>query len=277
MVNTISRRGKLTKLLYRKEFSPQTNFLYKNYNGSNYDFFKLFGKFIQDFYKNRKMNYLGDFQKRFLHISHKNLLSADVLKSDTNILITKKHALIYTQTLIDEILTAIKKGSNVCFIPLKIFGDPKNPKTGHANMLIFYIKQKKIFRYEPYGLSGKTKFLNEKTDEILTLFTRKEFALYNFDYGKRELVCPQVGPQHYENLGNFDSKTGFCAVFSYLFVVYTLDYRDVDPGKIMRMLDKGPKKSNNNSVHDVRNIEYEIRAFLNIIAYYDNGSVKFVN
>lgn len=267
----IKTNDKLTYILYNDNFNPKNSNFYLRYGPYDHvNFFKQFYGFLTEFYKNKnnERDFISDLNKTDIALYNKDDISMSIFKKHINIIVTSEHVLVYTQSIVDKIKELFKKKRSRAFVALKIFGNP----IGHMNMLTFYNDHRQMLRYEPMGIYGG--FLGTGTDEILSLFLSKEFP--EFKYSNREMICglSGKGPQMYENMGNFDTKKDYCIIFSYLYVIYSLDYPEVDPVNMVRLMDKGKDKSHNK--HDVQNIEYEIRAFLNVLYSYKKKLIKMV-
>lgn len=143
-----------------------------------------------------------------------------------------------TKTVMDQCL---KRGYRYGYFDLSMV----NFKTdsGHKNALLFDLKNKKVYRYEPHGHYSEQTRSRKGINDALNKF----FKRMGYTYISPINFCPKYGPQYKENFQTRFYKEnrsiGHCEVFSMLFLVDLIrnptkspeelmrDYEDMDPNE----------------------------------------------
>jgi hypothetical protein len=181
---------------------------------------------------------------------------------------TTKNYMFLGKELINDIRNCKKR---YLVITLGLTNSDKKNETGHGNSLIFDIENQTIIRFEPHGTDVSiysTSSIDKCMEELVKLLKYKRYVSpVNF--------CPPNGTQHFEGNSKYDTKDGFCGVFSFLFICYVLDFPQYSLTQIHSMMFQGEHKNPNINQNDVVNkrinVSLEVRLFANLIIRLGNG------
>jgi hypothetical protein len=164
--------------------------------------------------------------------------------------------------IIDEIKNCKKR---YIMIELSLNNGDIKSNSGHANSLIFDVENRTLIRFEPHG-TEIFMYCVRSVDKCM----RKLVEMLNYKrYISPVEFCPRLGVQFFEKNSKYDDKTGFCSVFSMLFICYILDFPQYSLKQIHSIMFQGENKNPNIKQNDVENkrinVSLEVRLFANLI------------
>ena len=129
----------------------------------------------------------------------------------------------------------LNKNPNVLILPMILVSLDKSIETVHANMLIFYPRDRYVVRFEPHGGVSSTKgFEMAATQDIKHIMKTLNMRMKSegertFRYYKADNVCPRIkGLQLMGELAGSNSKeSGFCVMWSWFFASCIIENPDV--------------------------------------------------
>jgi len=135
-------------------------------------------------------------------------------------------------------------------------------ENGHANIVLFNHKSRELARVEPNGrdMNGSSHLAFDATiDKLFQAFVEQHSTIFKY-YSPPQNICSHLGPQEKERMQSLYAKevrqvrgtekiietSGFCGLFSLLFVHYRLENPELSNKQVM---DKLNKSSNDLAFH----------------------------
>ncbi len=135
----------------------------------------------------------------------------------------------------DQLKQCIHKNKRFGITVMGIHGEKDGRRWGHANAIIFDLKEKSLTRFEPHGYDIIDLYnyglLDERIEkQIIDSKNNKNDDGYKIidSYNPPSLFCPKLGPQTIEQQEGWKLQkytgSGFCVTWSLLFIIVKLNY-----------------------------------------------------